>query len=179
MNLLTEWKMKRLRGRLGPTAEFRASLRTRLCEASPERFGRRAYGWRFASAGVCAVVLMLGTGTAVYAYESPDVVEGHPLFAVKSKLEVAETKLAATPEQQASVHVKMLERRVTEAERHVEDTPVREKLLKAAEREMDVSENELDGDHLKDFRKREAIVKRVHDSRDRYERIRHRVEQER
>lgn len=69
-----------------------------------------------AAVALCAVLVILGVGTGAYAYDSPAVVEGHPLYAMKNALEKFEGKLRFTPEQKAAWHIKMQQRRLEEGE---------------------------------------------------------------
>jgi|GEM_PF-6133001 len=62
------------------------------------------------------VVLLLSVGSSAYAYDSPEVVEGHPLHFLKDKIEKLEGKIKFTPEQRAAWHLKMQERRMEEGE---------------------------------------------------------------
>ncbi len=78
---------------------------------------------RFAAVGLTALVVVFTMGTGVYAYESPDVVEGHPLFVVKTSLEAVQESLARTPEARAEFHARMMERRLAEGEHHLSREP--------------------------------------------------------
>lgn len=72
---------------------------------------------RPAAVGICSVLLVFGAGAGAYAYESPQVVEGHPLYPMKTGLERAEAAIATgSPERAAAFHAKMVERRIEEAE---------------------------------------------------------------
>jgi hypothetical protein len=175
MNRVTEWKLKKLAKRSGPSAAFRSRLRQRLCEADPAAFGRAArQGWRVVAGSACAIVLALGTTTGVYAYQSPDVVEGTTLFPIKHGIERAQEALAVTPEAKAEVHATLLERRVNEAETHAADAPVREQLMHDAEAEIRTTEHEAK-DEVKDPETRGRLLDRVKEQRDRYEKLKERV----
>lgn len=78
-----------------------------------------SHRFRFAAAGLSALVVVFTMGTGVYAYESPDVVDGHPLYFVKSSLESVEEGLARTPEARAEFHSRMMSRRLEEGEHHL------------------------------------------------------------
>jgi len=66
--------------------------------------------WRYATVAVC-LILFLSIGTGAYAYNSPDVMEGHPLYSLKRVVEKAELKLAGTAEKKTEVALKHLIRR--------------------------------------------------------------------
>jgi len=177
--MLTAWKLNRTGKRLAPRRAFRSALRNRLCEAAPERFGRSAgiRGWRLAAGGVCAVVLVFGGGTGVYAYESQDVVEGSMLYPVKAGIERAQEAIARTPAAKAEVHAVMLERRVQEAERHEDDPPVRDRLLRAAASEIRASNRELRKE-LPDSQTHARVLRRVEAGSERYDKLLQRVERD-
>lgn len=129
-----EWKTRiglaRIRHRLSPSRRFRSSLHARLsAEAGFAGTSRRIP--RFAAAGACVITLFLGSGAGVYAYESPDVVEGHPLYAVKREMESVEGRLATTPEKRATFQAKLKGRRLKEVERLREKGNNRQQRLKA------------------------------------------------
>lgn len=96
-----------------PTPEFKAALLSRVMGSPAPRSALR-----YALVGIASLVLVFGTGTGVYAYESPDVVDGHPLYFVKSAVEKVESRFAISPEQRDRHEQKMLRRRAGEASRH-------------------------------------------------------------
>ena len=99
-------------------------------------------GFRYAAVGTIALVLLLG-GTSVYAYESPEVSEGHFLHPVKQGIEQLEGKLRqGEPEGRAGHHLKMFGRRLDEADlQEVEEH--KEILLETAAEELDMTVEEL------------------------------------
>lgn len=64
--------------------------------------------------GLLIVLVLLGGGLSVYAYESPDVTNGHPLYGLKRTMEQVEGLFATTDESQAEYHLKMALRRIDE-----------------------------------------------------------------
>lgn len=70
--------------------------------------------WRFALVGVASLVIVFGIGTGVYAYESPRIVEGHPLYFIKNKIERVEERTALTPAMRERFKKRMIERRLRE-----------------------------------------------------------------
>lgn len=97
-----------------PRREFRGALLGRLyaIQGTPERARPRVPAWVTAFA-VLALIFM---STGAYAYESPMVVEGHPLYVVKRKMESARVRMVRTPEGRAEVHLWKMQRRMREAD---------------------------------------------------------------
>lgn len=133
-------QLKRV-GREGdPTPEFRAALLARLTGRS---VARRSF--RFALVGITSVALVFGMGTGVYAYASPDVSEGTALYPIKRGIETVEQTLATTPEARAAFHVRMMGRRMREAERIASQQDRVSDALQRAADELDLSVDALDG----------------------------------
>lgn len=131
-------QLKRLSKEGQPSKTFRDALWLKLSQEHACLYPtvtRCSYRFRFAAVGLTAVVVVFTMGTGVWAYESPDVVEGHPLYFVKSSLESVEEGLARTPEARAEFHARMMERRLTEGEHHLSRQPehVQESLDAAAD----------------------------------------------
>lgn len=92
-----------------------------------------SHRFRFAAASLSALIIFFTMGTGVYAYESEDVVDGHPLYFVKSSIESVEERLARTPEARAEFHLRMMARRLGEGEYQLSRRPEYvEKALEAA-----------------------------------------------
>lgn len=105
----------RLRRRAAPRAEFRRALLARL-EGHPVGLLDQVRGLfltrLMAPVGVL-VLSLVATGT--YAYTSPNVAAGHPLYRFKRKFEGYEEQMNRSPERQASFYVRKAERRAAEA----------------------------------------------------------------
>ncbi|TAK03788.1 hypothetical protein EPO34_01330 [Patescibacteria group bacterium] len=143
MDWLTRFNLNRMRRRLSPRRAFRVALYARLA-AEGGFVARPAMRLRPVAVGLCAFALLV-SGTGAFAYESPDVVEGHPLFAMKQGIETAEAAIAKTsPERAAAFYAKMLEKRLKEAERIANG-------------------------------RQERLIERAADERERYESVRERV----
>lgn len=120
------WK---LRQALNPRAQFKRALWQRLSVAWDERplpamVWYQAAWFRFGTAALVGLVAVGSFGTGAYAYVSPEVTEGSPLYPLKRVLEQVEEKLQRTPGAQARFYLKQLERREAEAavlERRGED----------------------------------------------------------
>jgi len=90
------------------------------------------------AAVITAVVLvMLGIGTGAYAYESPEVVEGHPLHFLKANIENIEGRIKFSPEDKAQWHLKMQDRRMAEAEYFTQKNDFRKPLFEQGMNQMD------------------------------------------
>ena len=113
--------------------------------------------FRFATVGIVVFVLLFGMGTGVYAYGSPEVVEGHPLHFMKSGIEKAEETVMVTPAMKARFHSKMMSRRLDEGERHLQDRYKVEELLDSAAGELEMSVGEV-VEKLKDEEARKHLI---------------------
>jgi len=82
------------------------------------------------------IVLLFGVGSGAYAYESPEVVEGHPLHFLKDNIEKIEGSIKFTPEQRAAWHLKMQERRLAEGEWFAEKNQVKKGVFEQGINEM-------------------------------------------
>lgn len=162
-------QLRKLRRDATPSDAFKDALLQRIVGVPAPRFA-----FRFAAVGMAVVVLVFGMGTGVYAYESPDVVDGHPLYFVKQKLEDVEGRFATSAEARAHFHAKMMERRMSEAERIAEDQERLGDVLESAADELDLSVEELTGG-LEDHPRRQAIIERLNAQNDRYENVLKRV----
>jgi hypothetical protein len=117
---------------------------------------------------------MFGMGTGVYAYESPDVVEGHALYPVKQGIEGIEGRLAFTSAQKARFHAKMMHRRLREAEHLVDRQERVAPLLVEAAEELGLTVSELKRE-LRDPESRAEVIEQLKEQDARYERILERV----
>ena len=134
----------------------------------------RHHAFRLATAGVAALIVILGAGTGVYAYESPDVSDGHPLYPIKQGIERVQERFAVTPGQQAAFHADMMGRRMSEAERLDRDKEQIPKILESAAAELDRSVIELKND-LRDPERRQEVIDRLSETNERYAEVLSRV----
>lgn len=95
------------------------------------------------SAGIATIVLLFGTVTGTYAYETPSVVEGHPLHFMKNGIEMMREKMMFTPEQKIQFHVDMMKRRLDESEFQMHLTQQAGQELEQAADQMDMTLEEL------------------------------------
>lgn len=169
-------QLKKLRKQVKPSDEFKTELWHKL-EAemmdAPACVPVRRF--RFATAGVVAsFVLMFGMGTGVYAYESPSVVEGHPLHFVKDGIETMEGKFYKGSEARARFHMKMMSRRLEEGERHLQNSPKVEQALEKAAERLEMSVDELVAG-LQDTSMRYQIIEELSVHQARYQELHGRV----
>ncbi len=143
MNVVTRYKLYRLRRTLCARPQFRQALKNRLTAVSAAQFSQSARPprrhFRFVMAGALALVLAVCTGTGAYAYQSPEVTVGTPLYPVKKVLEKVEEKLQTTPTKKAEFDLKKIARR----EEEVTVLERRQKQTVAVEREINKIEKHL------------------------------------
>ncbi len=164
-------QLNRARRGASPNRDFERALRARLLSAYSAQYGSAPIiqRWtipRFVTVGVTSLALIFGTGTGVYAYNSPSVVEGNALYFVKQGIEGVEEQFAFSAEARAQFHLKMSRRRLDEAERHADKEPF-VNLLQEASTELGLSTQELN-DQLKDPDTRDAILEELGEMNQRY-----------
>lgn len=123
-----KWQLKRIRNSAQPSRGFRVGLLSQLRLAYGQEYGcpqRRPFFVRVGAVGLVSLLIFFSVGTAVYAYESPDVTEGHPLHFVKTGIEGVQKSLARSPEARAEFHARMMERRIEEGEHQLPARPDR------------------------------------------------------
>jgi len=107
-------KLKLVSRKAVPDKEFIRSLETRLrlelgLKSTPFPV------WKIAISGALVLLVIL-SGTGVYAYTSPDVLPDTPLYSVRITLENIEEKTAITTKVRTEIAIKHLERRIKENE---------------------------------------------------------------
>lgn len=136
---------------------------------------RRPFFVRATAVGLASLVLFFTVGTSVYAYESPDVTDGHPLYFMKSGIEYAREGLARSPEARAKFHAQMMDRRLQEGEHHFPARPDRvPPTLERAARQLEQSTKILA--EIKDEELREQLSTSLSLKRERYLQLRSRVQ---
>jgi len=158
-------QIKKIRRETTPSRAFEDALLRRIAGAPVSR-----PVFRFVGVGAAAIILFFSLGTGVYAYGSPDVLDGHPLYFIKQGLERAEGRFATTAETRARFHARMTERRMEEAERIAENQDRLVGALESAAMEMDLSIGEMRAE-FRDPRMRKEVVDRLVNQNDRYERV--------
>ncbi len=165
-------KLKRIGREAGPSKAFKDELFLRLVPKPVVSY--RQHAFRFAAVGMASLLVVFGGGTSAYAYASDDVSDGHPLYPIKHGIEQIEGRFAATPEQRAEFHARMMSRRISEAERldHAKDQIP--KILESAAAELDLSVEELKSD-LRNPEERKELIDRLSETSDRYAEVLSRV----
>ncbi len=165
-------KLRRLGRKAGPTRAFQDELFLRLVPKPVVSY--RQHAFRFAAVGMASLLVVFGTGTSVYAYDSPDVSDGHPLYPIKQGIERIEERFAANSEQRAEFHARMMGRRMAEAERLDGAKEQITRILESAAAELDLSVDELKGD-LRDPEKRKELLDQLSETNERYAEVLSRV----
>lgn len=165
-------KLKRLGREAGPSTAFKDELFLRLVPKPAVSY--RQHAFRFAAVGMASLLVVLGGGTSAYAYSSDEVSDGHPLYPIKHGIEQIEGRFAATPEQRAEFHARMMQRRVSEAERLDQSKDQIPKILESAAAELDLSVDELKDD-LRDPEQRKELLDQLSETNERYAEVLSRV----
>jgi hypothetical protein len=126
MNLILEYKLKRLGRRGKPSKAFVDALQQKLIDKGasviPVKAGVQPVLMRFAAAAL-SIVILFSVGTSAYAYSSDEVTPDHPLYGVRQTVESAEEAIAVTPAWKERVRQKHLIRKQKEIERMLERMP--------------------------------------------------------
>lgn len=138
----------------------------------------RQHAFRFAAVGMASVLVVFGTGTSVYAYSSPDVSDGHPLYPIKRGIEQVQERFAMSPDKRAAFHADMMRRRMAEAERLDQGKEQIPKILESAAAELDLSVDEIKTD-LRDPAQRKDLLDQLSQTNDRYAQVLSRVPKDR
>lgn len=173
-------QLKKTAQSIRPSAEFRARLLSELSLAYDQEYGcpqRRPFFVRATAVGLASLVLFFTVGTGVYAYESPEVSEGHPLYFVKSGLESLWERTALSPEARAEFHAEMMERRLAEGEYQLPMRPEQvEPSLEAAAEQFERTIEALD-EGVEDESVREKMIDTLSLRRARYLELHSRVQE--
>jgi hypothetical protein len=115
MSWQIERNLKKIGRRAAPDQETALAIRRTLERAGylPTRGLAFLPALRTAAASL-GILLTFGSGTAVYAYNSDNVLPDHPLYAVRQQIEDVEESLAPSPERREQVRLKRLQRRMRE-----------------------------------------------------------------
>lgn len=153
MNIKIRYQFWRIRGELKPNKQFKRALGADLSRALEARYQTNYYWYqrtvfRLAAIGMLAALIIIGSGTGVYAYYNPEVIDGEALYPVKRGLEKAEELITVTAEGKAKLYLKKIQRR--EAERAVLEIK-RQKLEKIDSQLKNIKKDlERAGDRLDD-----------------------------
>jgi hypothetical protein len=114
-----EKKLQKIQDALSPSEKFVARLHRKLWRQHLLEGGKHFFAWQPFPARkyIAATVLLLtlGVGLSAYAYASPEVTNGSPLYGLKRGLEGLEGSFATSGQAQAEFHFKMALRRLQES----------------------------------------------------------------
>lgn len=137
-------KLKKIKKDSSPSQAFKSSLHMQLKKEMENKYMvNTSIIARYAVVGITSMALVFSAGTGVYAYESPEVVDGHPLEFVKESIEGVEERIATIRKRKAEYHTKMLRRRLAEAETHNKVPDKTNRLLSAAAIELGMTMQDL------------------------------------
>lgn len=120
MNLTSRYNLWRAKKELSPDKKFKVALERKLNAAWEEKYVTK-FAWyqtawiKRTAAFTSVVIIGSSLVTGAYAYTSPDVTIGTPLYQVKQQIEKVEEKVQVTPEAKAKFLLKQVERREAEA----------------------------------------------------------------
>ena len=119
MNLKEYFCLCRIKKQSSPCRCFKHDLKNDLNLIWQERYGRPKVNLarRWSIVALSLVIIFGPLSTGVYAYASPGVTSGNPLYKVKKGLEKVEGRTKITPEARANFYLKKIARR--EAEKKV------------------------------------------------------------
>jgi hypothetical protein len=112
----------KLKRRSKPSKAFKKALWSELELELPKQQTAfiSVYWGRFVAVPALVMVLLITTGTGVYAYSSPEVDGDDSLFVVKTSIESVEMMFHRSDADLYDFHGRMLDRRLDEAERRYE-----------------------------------------------------------
>ncbi|MFC1788046.1 DUF5667 domain-containing protein [Patescibacteria group bacterium] len=132
-------QLKQIQNEANPSLDYKQVLLNNLQENMQIDSKKQVFKYSF---GIALVALFVMTGTGVYAYESPEVTDGHVLNGLKRNIERIEGRFASNPEKKAKFHAKMMDRRLNECDR-VPDGEKKQLLLEKAAEQLDLSLDQL------------------------------------
>lgn len=159
-----------------PTRVFRARLWDTLSATLPPvtRHDARMVMFKKTAIGFAIILPCLMGGTSAYAYSSSSVTEGNVLYPVKRGIETVRVHFAATPEDRATIHLQLYERRLDEAERLLETRGLMIQTLNDAADEDDQVSGLTEAAEI-DAMMREKFAQDLQRIQSRYETVRLRV----
>ncbi len=153
MKLRHYYHWYKLRQRSAPDRQFKRALWQKLDQAyarelAPSVSRLRYRVWRLSIAMTTGLIAVGSVGTAAYAYNSPTVTEGSPLYTIKRNIEKIEEKLQRTPAQKVAFDLKKIQRREAEAvtllsKQTANDRPADQKKVAHLEVEIKADEDQL------------------------------------
>jgi hypothetical protein len=160
-----------------PSVKFRARLMSELRMEYDKTYGcPKPSRFLFVPIVAASLILMFAMGTGVYAYESPEVTQGHPLHFMKAGIEFVRERAAFSPKARAKFHADMMDRRLQEGERHYPVRPERVPVsLEAAAQQFELTIQALE-EGVEDEALREALIEALSIKHERYLQLQSRVQ---
>ena len=153
------WKAKRS---ASPSSQFKQELWNRLeqnLSAEPVFLYQQVW-FKWSLVGVASLLVVASFGTGVYAYNSPEITENNPLYAVKQIIEKVEEVAKITPEAKARFLIKKISRR--EAEKKIMER--RGQALERIEQKIEKTTEQLEN-----LRRSDVGQKRIRERQDKLE----------
>ncbi len=119
MSLKTRLQLRKVKKQFSPSTQFKRELSRKLDSVWKVRYGKPAWyqsGLLYKVGAFAVVLLILAGGGGAYAYSSPTVTEGNPLYPVKKAIEKVEEITKVTPEAKVKFYLKTIARREAEKE---------------------------------------------------------------
>lgn len=112
MNWFLKHKLEKMGQEGDPSPEFVRSLEMKLrAEIGHPVWWIR---WPKVATAACSIVMLAGSGTGAYAYNSDEVLPDHPLYAVRQGIEQVEERVAFTPKMKERFRTQIKKRRERE-----------------------------------------------------------------
>lgn len=165
-------QLKKMRLHACPTRQFKKRLWVELCaemeDGVPIR--RHSFVWRYGAVALAVVMIVFTSGTAVYAYESPSVATGHPLYFMKNAAEKIQGGFAWNEDRKVQYHARMMDRRLKEAEHYLQQAEYLAPSFEQATMEFAETISTLDSCPCQ-HGLREQVIARVEEQSMRYQTI--------
>ncbi|MFA5062122.1 MAG: DUF5667 domain-containing protein [Patescibacteria group bacterium] len=120
MNFKARYNLWKAQRDLSPDNKFKIALKAKLDSAWQKKYATQLNWYQtvwFKRAVAFTSVVIIGASlvTGSYAYTSPDVTEGTPLYPIKQEIEKVEETVQVTPEAKAKFLLKQIDKREAEA----------------------------------------------------------------
>lgn len=119
MNFKNRYNLWKAQKELSPNNKFKVALKNKLNTAWDSKYATNMNWYQtvwFKRAAAFTSVIVIGGSlvTCSYAYSSPDVTEGTPLYPIKQEIEKVEETVQVTPEAKAKFLLKQIDKREAE-----------------------------------------------------------------
>lgn len=140
-----------------PSRDFRNALSRTLCQEFDATYPARdkRLHWKLATIPVVVVVVVFLAGTGVYAYDSPVVSQGHPLFVMKRGMEEVRRVIILNDDSRQQFELMLAHRRMAEMQKRAEQIPQELRL------QIQLVHDSIDKMDLSDAQKQELFHEEV------------------